>query len=332
MKKDAIFYHLFNLSSPIAFFSSSHELSSYDCDRESFIGQYHSEENPLSVEIGNCSNSKALGGNPIAAMCNKLEMSPGETRKIIFILGIIEKKSDVIPLLHKYKNGKKNEVEFSKLAENWKNYLKKNIIESPDDDFNSMINIWNPYQCKTTFDWARYVSYYETGIGRGIGFRDSNQDTLAVCHILPDQVRKRLLELAKIQFENGNVYHIYFPHTGKGEYPDYVNPLMNFFSDDHLWMIYAVSNYLKETGDFSILNEEIEFVEGSKGNLYNHLQRAIEFTSKNVGPHGFPLIGTADWNDTLQLHGPNKKGESVMVAMQFHKALLDLSEIASESY
>jgi cellobiose phosphorylase len=105
---------------------------------------------------------------------------------------------------------------------------------------------------------------------------------------------------------------------------------MNFFSDDHLWMIFAVCNYLKETGDFSILNEEIEFVEGSKASFYNHLQRAIEFTSKNVGPHGFPLIGTADWNDTLQLHGPNKQGESIMVAMQFHKALLDLSEIANE--
>ncbi len=329
-ENNSIIYHLFDDSSPIAFFSSSDEITSFDCDREEFIGKYNSENNPKSVINNNCSNSIALGGNPIAATCHKFYLKPGETKEIVFILGITEKKSNISPILQKFKDKGKVESEFSKLAENWENFLQKKIVETPDNDFNTVLNIWNPYQCKTTFDWARYVSLYETGIGRGIGFRDSNQDTLAICHILPIQVRKRILDLAKIQFESGKVYHNYFPLTGKGEYPDYVNPIMHFFGDDHLWMIFAVSNYLKETGDSSILNEEVEYVEGVKDTLYNHLQRAIEFTNSNLGAHGFPLIGTADWNDTLQLHGPNKAGESVMIAMQFHKALFNLSEIANE--
>ncbi|MFX0075816.1 MAG: GH36-type glycosyl hydrolase domain-containing protein, partial [Candidatus Hermodarchaeota archaeon] len=212
----------------------------------------------------------------------------------------------------------------------WDTYLENYRVETPDEEFDSIINVWNQYQCKTTFDWSRYVSYYETGIGRGIGFRDSNQDTLAVSYVIPNLVRKRLLELAKTQFEDGKVYHLYFPLTGEGGFPNYVNPRMKFFGDDHLWMIFAVSNYLKETGDMLILGEEVNYVEGSKGSLYEHLKRAIDFTIKNIGPHGFPLIGTADWNDTLQLHGPNENGESVMVAMQFHKALCDMGEIANE--
>ena len=328
--ENAIFYHLFDLSSYIAFFSSNSKVMGYDCDRESFIGNYRSEANPVSVENGKCGNSQALGGNPIAATYNKLTLDPHEKKRIIFTLGIVKEKSQARPLIHKYEKFDNVEIEFLKLKESWNNYLEKNIVETPDKDFSSIINIWNPYQCKTTFDWARYVSFYETGIGRGIGFRDSNQDTLAVCHTLPILVRKRLLELAKNQFEDGKVYHIYFPLTGKGDYPDYVNPRMKFFGDDHLWMIFAVSNYLKETGDMSILEENVDYVGGSRDILYEHLKRAIEFTDKNRGPHGFPLIGTADWNDTLQLHGPNKNGESVMVAMQFHKALLDISEIAEK--
>ncbi|MFX0023611.1 MAG: GH36-type glycosyl hydrolase domain-containing protein [Candidatus Hermodarchaeota archaeon] len=325
-----IFYHLFDLSTYIAFFYSNGNLTSHDCDREAFIGKYRSEANPISVEKGTCGNSQALGGNPIAATCNTVTLNPNETKEIVFILGVVKEKSQATKLIQKYKNVENVNIELLRLKEVWDNYIQTLVADTPDQDFNSIINIWNPYQCKITFDWARYVSFYETGIGRGLGFRDSNQDTLAVCHTLPNKVHDRLIELTKIQFESGKVYHIYFPLTGKGDYPDYINPIMRFFGDDHLWLIFAVNNYLKETGDMSILEEKIKFVEGSEENLYGHLKRAIEFTNNNQGPHGFPLIGTADWNDTLQLHGPNKQGESVMVAMQFHKALIDLADIAKE--
>ncbi len=326
----AIFYHLFDLKSPIAFFHSNGIISSYDCERDAFIGNYRSESNPLSVEKGFCHNSKALGGNPIAALCNELTINPDEIKDLIFILGIANTIPQAIEIMKNYNNIDIITNSFNILKHKWHQYLDKIHVSTPDEHFDQIVNIWNPYQCKITFDWARYVSFYETGIGRGIGFRDFNQDTLGVCHTIPNKVRKRLLEIVKTQFKNGNVYHQYFPITGYGDFPDYVNPLMKFFGDDHLWLIFAISNYLKETGDLSILNQEVAFVDGDKRNLYYHLKTAIDFTENNKGPRGFPLIGTADWNDALQLQGPNKEGESVMVAMQFHKALMEMSEIALE--
>ncbi len=325
----AIVYQLFDKSKPIAYFYSDQLLSGYDCDRESFIGRYRSENNPICVETGSCSNSKALGGNPIAATCSSLEIEPNEKKTLTYILGITKEKSKIPQVIIKYKNIDEINNAFEKLKQNWDVYLKNIHVKTPDEAFNQIINTWNQYQCKTTFDWARYASFYETGIGRGIGFRDFNQDTLGACHAIPHLVRSKILEIARTQFENGMVYHQYFPLTGLGGFPDYSNPRMKFFADDHLWMVFSVSNYLKETGDCSILNEQIPFVEGSKATLYEHLCKAINFTENNLGPSGFPLIGTADWNDTMQLHGPNKRAESVMVAMQYHKALLDMSEIAS---
>ncbi len=193
-----------------------------------------------------------------------------------------------------------------------------------------MINVWNQYQCKTTFDWSRYVSFYETGIGRGMGFRDSNQDTLGVVHVLPKKVRQRILDLAKNQFEDGHVYHLYFPLTGEGGWPPYAKEQMKFFSDDHLWLILSTCEYIKETGDLTILNEDIKFVEGSKASLYEHLKGSIEFTLNHMGKHDLPLLGTADWNDPQSLPGPNNAAESVWAAMLFHKVLLELTNLCKE--
>ncbi len=326
----AIIYHFFSLKNGLIFFYSNGDMINYDCDRTSFIGNYHSESNPICVEKGMCNNSEALGGNPIAAICNRLILNPNETKVLIFILGLSKNKSQINEIIQRYRDPELIEISRNQLNKRWEEYLEKFKVNTPDENFNLLINTWNPYQCKTTFDWSRYVSFYETGIGRGIGFRDFNQDTLGVCHTIPELVRKKLLIIAKNQFENGKVYHLYFPLTGKGGFPDYINPCMNFFGDDHLWMIFAVNNYLKETGDFSILKEKVSYVEGSIGDLYDHLKRGINFTIDHLGPHGFPLVGTADWNDTLNLHGPNENGESVMIAMQFHKALLELSDIARE--
>ena len=328
--ENAILFHIFEMANGLAFFYSNADMDSYDCERSAFIGNYRSESNPICVEKGKCTNSKALGGNPIAATCKEITLNPNETKNIIFILGISKEKSKIKDIIKKYNRLESVKNSLDELHKRWEVYLEKNIVKTPDENFNLIINTWNPYQCKTTFDWSRYVSFYETGIDRGIGFRDFNQDTLGVCYTIPELVRERLLTIAKTQFESGKVYHIYFPITGKGDYPIYTNPRMKYFSDDHLWIIFAVNNYLKETGDLSILDQEVPYVEGSKGNLYDHLKRAIEFTKNNMGPNGYPLIGTADWNDTLHLHGPNQNGESVMVAMQYHKALLDVSEIANE--
>ena len=253
---DAVFYSFFDVSTGYAFFASSGTVTGYDCVREKFIGPYRSESNPAAVERGRCFNSEAQGGNPIAATSNTVKLDPGEAKTIIFILGVAEKKSDAKALIQKFREKSVVDSEFQRLKEHWSGYLSSFNVETPDPEFNIMINVWNQYQCKTTFDWSRYVSFYETGIGRGMGFRDSNQDTLGVVHASANRVRQRILELAKNQFENGHVYHLYYPLTGEGGWPPYAKEQMKFFSDDHLWLILSTCEYIKETGDMTILERE----------------------------------------------------------------------------
>jgi len=325
-----IFYHLFDISTGYAFFASSGVVTGYDCNREKFIGLYRGESNPMAVERGQCFNSESRGGNPIAATSNLVKLGPREAKTIIFILGVAEKKSDAKRHIQKFKKKSNVDTEFQRLREYWNTYLSNLNVDTPDKEFDTMINVWNQYQCKTTFDWSRYVSFYETGIGRGMGFRDSNQDTLGVVHTSPKRVRQRILDLAKNQFESGRVYHLYYPLTGEGDFPYYVKGHMQFFSDDHLWLILSVCEYIKETGDMSILDENVNFVEGSSATLHMHLKRSIDFTLNNMGKHDMPLLGTADWNDPLGLPGPNNAAESVWTAMMFHKALLELTELCKE--
>ncbi|MFX0211469.1 MAG: GH36-type glycosyl hydrolase domain-containing protein, partial [Candidatus Hodarchaeota archaeon] len=268
---NTIYYSLFDRSTRYAFFSSSHQINNYDCDREAFIGPYHSESNPIRVEKGKCSNSQALGGNPVAATCTDVILNPEEEKIIIYVLGVIDEKNNSKELIQKYTDQKEVNSELQKLSTSWDAYLDTFKINTPDKNFNLVLNVWNPYQCRTTFDWSRYVSFYETGIGRGMGFRDSSQDAMAIGYVYPKRVRQRLLDLAQNQFEEGKVYHVFFPLSGKGTFPEYANKERLFFSDDHLWMILAVSDYIKETGDMSILDENVKFVEGSNGSLYNHL-------------------------------------------------------------
>jgi cellobiose phosphorylase len=326
----AIFYSFFDVSTGYAFFGSSGEVTGYDCNREKFIGPYRSESNPIVVERGRCYNSEAQGGNPIAAMSNFVKLDPGETSTLVFILGVVDKKSDAKRHVQKFKKKLNVERELQRLREYWQTYLSNLNADAPDKEFNAMINVWNQYQCKITFDWSRYVSLYETGIGRGMGFRDSNQDTLGVVHTLPKRVRQRILDLAKNQFESGRVYHLYFPISGEGGWPPYVKEQMKFFSDDHLWLILSVCEYIKETGDMSILDENVKFVDGSGASLYEHLKRSISFTLNHLGNHNLPLLGTADWNDPQSLPGPKNAAESVWTAMLFHRALLEMTELSKE--
>ena len=327
---DAVNYSLFDVSTGYAFFASNGTITGYDCDRERFIGPYRNEASPAAVERGRCFNSEAHGGNPIAATSNSVMLNPEEAKTIIFVLGVVEKKSDAKKCIQKYKEKSAVDAELQRLREHWDAYLSNLQAKTVDEEFNIMINVWNQYQCKTTFDWSRYVSFYETGIGRGMGFRDCNQDTLGVVHALPKKVRQRILDLTKNQFENGHVYHLYYPLTGEGGFPPYTKEQMKFFSDDHLWLILSTSEYIKETGDMTILDENVNFVEGSNASLYDHLRRSIDFTINNMGKHGMPLLGTADWNDPQSLPGPNNAAESVWTAMLFHKVLLELAELCRE--
>jgi cellobiose phosphorylase len=328
---NAILYHFFDESTGYVIFTSNQKIESYDCNRESFIGKYRDESNPEAVEIGECFRSEAVGGNPIAATCSSVHLRPMELKTITYVLGVSQDKSELKSLIREFTDDKKVDKEFQKLREHWDSFLSKMKVKTEDSDFDAMVNVWNQYQCRITFDWSRYVSFYETGIGRGMGFRDCSQDVLGVVRAFPSRVRHRIIDLAKNQFENGRVYHIYFPLTGEGGFPYYVKEDMPFFSDDHLWLIPAVTEYIKETGDFSILDEKVKFVDGSPATIYDHMQRSIEFTRSMMGNHGIPLLGTADWNDPLSIPGPNDAAESVFAAMLLSKSLTELSDVSSQT-
>ncbi len=281
------------------------------------------------MEVGECFRSEAVGGNPIAATCSSIHLKPTESKTIIYVLGVAQDKSDIKGLIQKFTDKRNVDIEFKKLSENWDSFLSEMNVETEDSDFDAMVNVWNQYQCRITFDWSRYVSFYETGIGRGMGFRDCSQDIFGVVQSCPLKVRHRIIDLAKNQFQNGRVYHIYFPLTGEGGFPYYVKEDMQFFSDDHLWLIPAVTEYIKETGDTSILDEKVEFVDGPPATIYEHMQKSIDFTKSMMGNHDLPLLGTADWNDPLSIPGPNNAAESVFAAMLLHKSLNELSELSS---
>jgi len=307
----------FNLS----FFACNKKISGYDCDREDFIGPYRSEENPIAVEKGESFDSFSSGGNPIASESLKLTLAPGKTEYVVFMLGVADKKEEARRIVKKYKNKSKAIEKLNDLKKYWKNNLSNYEVSTPDHDVDAMVNTWNQYQCRTTFNWSRSASYYEAGIGRGMGFRDSNQDTLGVVHSIPKRVRIRIKELASNQFKNGSSYHKFFPLTKTGEKGGY--------SDDPLWLILAAVGYIKETGDFAFLKESVKYIDGKAGTMYEHLKKAIDFVETEKGPKGFTLMRFADWNDCLNLGTDNKTAETAWVPELHYLAIMEFLRLAN---
>lgn len=305
----------------LAYFGCNKRISGYDCDRETFIGPYRSESDPLAVEKGKSFGSVASGGNPIASVSVNLSLKPGQTKDAIFMLGVAETKEKAKKVYEKYLDEQKVYKKLEELKSYWGGYLGHYEARTPDKDVNSMINIWNQYQCRTTFNWSRFASYYEAGIGRGMGFRDSNQDTLGVVHVIPDRVRARIEELASNQFRNGSSHHKFFPLTKTGEKGGY--------SDDPLWLILATSAYIKETGDIDFLNESVKYVDGGEAAMYEHLKKAIDFVLGEKGPQGFVLMRFADWNDCLNLGNDNEVAETTWVPEFLYLEIQEFLTIAN---
>jgi cellobiose phosphorylase len=338
-----------------AFFACSEKLAGFDTQRDTFLGRYRGWDNPAAVERGRSFNSVANGWAPIGSQHVKVTLKPGETRQIVFILGYHENPNDqkfdppdsqtvnkrtVKPIIAKYLNRANADAAFDALRVYWDGLLGIMQVDSPDVHTNRMVNIWNAYQCMATFNMSRSASFYESGIGRGLGFRDSNQDLLGFVHMVPGRARERVLDLAATQLESGGAYHQYQPLTKRGN-----NDIGGNFNDDPLWLILGVAAYLKETGDWSILDEPVQYDNqpGSETPLYEHLQRSLRYTLDRLGPHNLPLIGRADWNDCLNLNcfsdtpgqsfqtTTNKEGkvaESVFIAGQFVLAARELADIA----
>lgn len=319
-QKGAI-HHLtmFENAGHYAFFGSSGQINSFDCDREKFLGLYHSEASPIAVEKGQCSNSTADGGNPIAATEVSISLNPKETKVINYVLGVSNSISNGLKLINQYKTTSSVQKVMVDLKKHWDEKLESLKVETPDEDVNLSLNQWNAYQVHTTFSMSRGPSIYEGGIGRGMGFRDSNQDLLGIMHSIPQKAKKLILDLAKNMFKDGTSYHQFFRLTGEGDGKG--------FSDDPLWIILSTIAYIKETGHLNFLNEKVEWADGGKATMYDHLKAPLEYTFTNVGRHQIPKMGFADWNDTLHINGPNP-GESVWVAHFFVKCAKDFSELA----
>jgi cellobiose phosphorylase len=303
-----------------AYFSCANKkIDSFDSKRDDFLGPYGDLSAPMAVKQGKGSNNLSCGWAPVGSHCFKFKLRKGEKKTFIFILGIAFSKKDARKKIKKYRKKAAVEEAFKNLKNHWVQNLDKFQTKTPDEDLNLMVNIWNQYQCRSTFNWSRSASYYESGIGRGMGFRDSNQDTLGFVYQIPDKVKERIIDLASTQFEEGDAHHQYSPLTKEGRERGY--------SDDHLWLIFSVASYIKETGDTAFLRKSVPYNNGKKASLLSHLEKAIMYSYKNVGKHGMPLSGFADWNDCLNLLGKNRNAESVMVAQMLVAAAHELVDL-----
>lgn len=295
-----------------AVYSVNAAVDGFDTSRDAFLGAYRGADDPEAVEKGACTGSVAHGWSPIAAHHLKVALAPGETRSFVFVLAYIENpvedkwesygvinKKPAYALLDRYKTDADVEKAFEELNEYWKELLGKYAIRSSNEKVDRMVNIWNQYQCMVTFNMSRSASYYESGIGRGMGFRDSCQDLLGFVHLIPDRARERIIDIASTQFMDGSAYHQYQPLTKKGN-----SDIGSGFNDDPLWLIAGTSAYVRETGDTTILTEMVPFDNDMSvaAPLMEHLKRSFDYIVNHKGPHELPLIGRADWNDCLNLN------------------------------
>jgi len=295
-----------------AFYSVNADIDGFDTDRDSFLGAYNGLDTPTVVAEGRSANSVASGWSPIASHGITLPLHPGEEKTLVFVLGYVENpenekwespgvinKQRAYDMIERFSTDEDVEQAMAELAAYWDGLLSKYTLQGPDDKLNRMVNIWNPYQCMVTFNMSRSASYFESGIGRGMGFRDSNQDLLGFVHQIPERARERIIDIASTQFEDGSAYHQYQPLTKKGN-----NEVGSGFNDDPLWLILGTAAYIKESGDYSILDEQVPFDSNpdNTATLFEHLKRSFDHVLHNLGPHGLPLIGRADWNDCLNLN------------------------------
>ncbi|MBR4460917.1 MAG: glycosyl transferase [Paludibacteraceae bacterium] len=338
-----------------AYYTVNAPVQGYDTDREAFVGLYNELSEPQAVLEGRATDSLAHGWSPIASHYLEIELAAGETRDLIFILGYEEnpneekfaaKAGEITSLgekdhhiinkvrahevINRFATVEAVDAAFAELTALWDELLGKYRVESSDERLNRMVNIWNQYQCMITFCMSRSASFFESGIGRGMGFRDSNQDLVGFVHQIPSRARQRILDIAATQFPDGGCYHQYQPLTKRGN-----NDIGGGFNDDPLWLIFGTTAYIRETGDFSILDELVPWDNqpGSEVSLMEHLRISFDHVVNNLGPHGLPLIGRADWNDCLNLNcfsmDPNEsfqttgnqtegsKAESLMIAGLF---------------
>ncbi len=313
--EDSVIYHKTEYKerrNHYAYYSVNAPINGFDTDRETFMGLYNGFEAPQVVKQGTPKNSEAHGWSPIASHYIEVELQPGESKDLVFVLGYVENadeekweskniinKTKAKATIARFDTSAKVDAAFAELNAYWENLLSVYNVQSGDEKLDRMVNIWNQYQCMITFCFSRSASFFESGIGRGMGFRDSNQDLIGFVHQIPERARERIIDIASTQFQDGGCYHQYQPLTKRGN-----NDIGGGFNDDPMWLILGTTSYIKETGDFSILEEMVPFDNDISvaRTLFDHLTVSFDHVVNNLGPHGLPLIGRADWNDCLNLN------------------------------
>jgi cellobiose phosphorylase len=325
-----------------AYFTVNSPVSGYETLRERFIGPYRSESNPLAVESGHLSSQDTDFGNAVGALQTDIVLAPGETRDIIFSLGVIpkpefEKRKRDTALA--FRDADSIGRAFTRVREDWDTFFSRTRVETPDHHADIFLNGWSPYQAKVAFDVGRVVSFYYWGLGRGFGFRDTAQDVIAITISDRAKARERIGLLARQMQTDGKVYHHFYgdsqaelgsPTRSQGSQAEPGRPTQSKggqgeftkHCDDPLWFILAVTEFIRETGYFGFLDEIETFLDAAPGSILDHLMAVVRFARGNVGRHGLPIFGRGDWNDTLDYIGGQDGGESVWGGM-FYAAMLD---------
>jgi cellobiose phosphorylase len=331
-------YPFMRRDTAVSFFTSSIPASSFDTDRSHFLGdhEYGTWARPQSLDRAQLSGSEATRGDNIAALLVPLKaIRPGQTVRLITQLGQAARIDQALPEIQRYRDPAVVDAALAELARFWDGHLSRIQVQTPDAAMNRMLNIHNPRQCYITLQWSRYLSLYQLGFeSRGMGFRDSSQDLMGIMAHAPTEGRQLISTLLQVQLHSGSAMHQFTPSTmmanegDSREMPD--RP--KYYGDDHLWIILGVAAYLKETGDLGFLDTVLPYYEKDRdgsplesGTVLDHLQRAIQFTRNNIGSHGLPLLGFADWNDTVNLPAG---AESLFVANLYGKALLEMIDLA----
>jgi N,N'-diacetylchitobiose phosphorylase len=338
-------YDFFYNSEIYHWFASSFTPDGFDCVRDKFVGVYRTETNPLVLDSGKCTGSEALSGNHCAVLQKKLELKAGEESRLVFMLGV-GKREVGRQLKAKYSDLGNVDAAFAGIKKHWADRLAAYQCKTPNAGLNSMINTWTPYQAETCVVWSRFASFVECGGRTGLGYRDTAQDTLSVPHTNPAKVKQRLVELLRAQMKQGYGLHLFEPeyfdpeliaaNAGKKKFKSptiipgqgkdrYIHGVDEACSDDHLWLIPSVFEYVNETGDMAFLEQKISYADGGEATVYEHLKAALEFSIEQVGLSGICKGLVADWNDCLNLGG----GESAMVSF-LHFWALDMFAAAAK--
>lgn len=336
-KKILLQYPYMNKSIKVNYLTSNWEISSFQTDRRKFLGKngYGTWMNPQELQNPELENYEASRGDNIGAIMLKLgHLKPDQHKSLIVQYGQVDQIDTSLSLISKYNSESEVQKEFQKIKDFWTDYLAKVQIETPSKSMNQMLNLFNPYQCYTTYNWSRFLSLYQLGLGaRGIGFRDTSQDVMGIMDRQPEDARKLIEKLLSVQLCDGSAMHQFFPLTMEGMRGESgsLEERYSFYGDDHLWIILSICDYLKETGDFSFLDKEIPYYDKNseghpleQGKVLDHMIRALSFTKNHIGSNNLPLLGFADWNDTVNLR---KGAESLFIANLYGTALKEIIEL-----